>query len=315
MIVHDRRVWLLVLVAITACGGSEDTSGSPNGSDAGASDAADAATDALSDTGQDSTADVGGDSGFDAMPDAVEDATTDGGIDASEDGTADVESDVLTDAPPDAVEDDVNPNDAASTITLSGIVNDFFGYPVDNANVAVTESPGLSAMSGGDGRFVLQVPTETPMTLHATRAGYVDTYVQTAVPHIDTAMTLWMATPDNYDIMVGAGGGTPADAVFYITIRAGSVPCDLTGSQVTSVPPGGQVVYAEANGYPNGSYTSLPSGSSWAYIVGPTGTIEPELVSTTCTQLAYPVDVGFVTVLGPMEARPGAFHVMDMFLE
>jgi hypothetical protein len=50
-------------------------------------------------------------------------------------------------------------------------------------------------------------------------------------------------------------------------------------------------------------------------VVGPTGTTTPELVSSTCTQSPYPVDVGPVTVVGPINVRAATFHVMDMYLQ
>ncbi len=318
---------LVFATLLGGCGGATDD-GDGTKTDAGTEDSA---IDASEDAAPDSTPDAAPDAPPDAPTDVAADTTTDASVDATVDATVDVVSDtaldavldvepdsvadVLSDTPPDVVGDVLPPLDGGSTVTLSGIVNDFFGNAIAGAEVSVSEAPSLQATTGYDGRFTLMVPAEEPMTLHAEHMSYVDTIVQTAIPHYDTPLTLWMASPANYDIMVNAGGGSATDAVFYITIRQGTMPCDLTGSEVTTVPLTGQVVYGQADGYPNSSLTSLPSGSRWAYVVGPTGTTEPKLVSSTCTQASYPVNVGPVTILGPVTVRPGAFHVMDMVLQ
>jgi hypothetical protein len=75
------------------------------------------------------------------------------------------------------------------------------------------------------------------------------------------------------------------------------------------------VVYAQADGYPNGTLTSVPSGGRGAYVIGPTGTVTPRIAPTTCAMTPFPADLGPVTVLGPVAVQPGALHIMDLYVE
>ena len=76
----------------------------------------------------------------------------------------------------------------------------------------------------------------------------------------------------------------------------------------------GTVVYAGNDEMPNASYTALQAAAG-GWIIGASGSITPTIADlVSCSQEAWPVELGARAILGPITVQAGAFHDTSLYL-
>jgi hypothetical protein len=221
------------------------------------------------------------------------------------------------DAGTDAGTVDAQPTaDATPHVTLAGQVANLGAAPVVGATLSFVEAPSLTTTTDGSGHFTLQVPAETPLTLLVQAAGQVDTMEQTAIFHQDTTgQTVLMANPSQYAYLAGFGSTPAGSGIFFVQVYPGA--CTITGAHLGTTPSSGTMVYAMSNELPNGSYTSIQPNAPGGYLIGASGDVTPWIqdVPAPCAMRPFPVDLGTLSVLGPIHIRAGAFHDVSLFVQ
>jgi hypothetical protein len=199
-------------------------------------------------------------------------------------------------------------------VVFSGLVKNLDDSPVPDATLTFPEAPDITTTSALDGSFTVQVPTETPLTPHFVAKGQVPSVAQTFIVHSAwSGRSFRMATPSQY-VQIAASASAPNGTGIMrvdVTITAS---CSLVGGHFGTTPASGTVVYAGADQLPNASYTAFQPMAPGAYVIGATGTLTPFIkdVKSPCAPVAWPVDIGSVTVLGPVTIEPNAYHDVGM---
>ena len=208
--------------------------------------------------------------------------------------------------------------DAGPSTTLSGVVHNLDDSAVAGATIRFLEAPGLVATTNASGAFTIAVPTDVPLTMRATSATQVPTIEQTVVFHAPTfGQVIKMATPAQYAYIGSFGPSTTQPHGHFKLDLVYPANCsNYDGGHLGTTPATGTVVYAESDQLPNSTYTALQPNAPGGYFIAATGTLTPVVADLpVCAQRAFPVELGNLTVLGPITVEDGAFHDITLFIQ
>ncbi|HVV84671.1 MAG TPA: DUF4215 domain-containing protein [Kofleriaceae bacterium] len=201
--------------------------------------------------------------------------------------------------------------------SIAGFVRNLDDSGIVDATITFLERPGLTTTTGAGGAFSIMVPTETPLTMRITAATQVPTIEQTVIVHASvTGQTFRMARPDQYAFIGSFGADAPAPRGHFRMDLVGMPLCNFVGGHLGLEPESGTVIYAQSNQLPNATYTALQPNAPGGYVVAARGTVTPFVrdLPAPCAQLPFPVELGNVTVLGPIIVEDGAFHDISIFV-
>lgn len=235
---------------------------------------------------------------------AAKDADT---ADASD---AEVDAAVITDA-------NASDGDGGLTVSFSGIVRNLDDTPIGGVTVTVLENTSLTTTTALNGTFVLIVPAETPLTPHFKAKDQVPTVAQTAVFHGPTSgASFRMATPAQYAFISSFGSLPNGSGILRLDVTWMG-QCNVVGAHLGTTPASGTVVYAQSDQLPNASYTEIQPQAPGGYVIGASGTVTPFIndVQSPCAQTPWPVNLGSLTVLGPMTIEPGSYHDVTIYVK
>jgi hypothetical protein len=130
-----------------------------------------------------------------------------------------------------------------------------------------------SATTDSSGTFTLDI-SETPCDcyVHASKAGYADTYLYPASPWsqsatIDTAQL----TSTTFTLLNTFAGGTTTKGLIIATVVSGS-GAPVTGAKISSSPASGSYKYSDGSGQPTGSAGTTADGIAF-FMSAPVGDI------------------------------------------
>jgi hypothetical protein len=181
---------------------------------------------------------------------------------------------------------------------------------------------GQSALTNAEGTFTLYVPTETPVTIVLTAAGFADTVEQTFIVHRATQRVFLMATDVQYDYLSSFAGALTGGGVIFVQINTTS-DCTYVGAVLSVSPNSGVLAYVNNLGVPDLSYTSLQADAPYGYFLSASGYLLPEIMvdpdavsgdNVLCAQAPWPVDDGTLSIEGAIDVQPGAFHDVSVFI-
>jgi hypothetical protein len=195
------------------------------------------------------------------------------------------------------------------TATVSGVVRDGAGGPIAGATVKVAET-GASTMTDPSGAYMLEVPSDSTITLAISAMGFATSYRESVLlaDHATaTGNDVMMLTLD--EVMRFTAMGFPAEVatrgLMAVRLHSVSPSCMTAGARISVWPPlGAKVVYAQPSATggldePDPTLTAVQDGtrvSAWL-----SGTISPgamltiNLEQTGCTvMLQNPSSNGLV---------------------
>jgi hypothetical protein len=205
--------------------------------------------------------------------------------------------------------------------TVTGRVVDTHGVAVAGATVLVRTS-GEHAMADSTGKFTLDVPANTTLTLAATAANMAPTLLQQFLvsPGASASVEMTMVTSDHFKSLV-AMGDNPSGGMVAVALKSLSGSGSIAGATVELTPSLGRVMYpATSDGMadPDPSMAAVVQSAhsddayAWALGVQPHVSIM-QLALHGAAQVEPPYAIDDVIWPGTFTVDAGALTLVTLF--
>jgi hypothetical protein len=233
------------------------------------------------------------------------------------------------------VAEPIPPSPAAHTgrALIAGQVTDAAGAPVAGATIRVAETDAL-AMSGPDGAYQIEVPSDSSVTLAVAAPGMAGTFTESVVVAAGAKVLgfdLDVLPSERINAMNGltAPGHEGARGLMAVRLHSLAPACTLSGATVSVWPAkAGTVLYAAAGApgtmiEPDPSLSSVQQGAEDGAQVALwlTGTQPPAndlrftVQQAGCRLAAASPSLDGLTYSGQRHVAPGALTMAHLFLE